>query len=120
MRTRGRVLATVAALTAAGTVALGAAPAQAGTACPAKTFCLYQFKSYGGDVQMFAYNAHFKNLYSWSDRGSSMINNTGYAFRMYSKTNYAGRTYTAKAHTRDSTFVNNGFDNAASSLRSLG
>ncbi|MEV6150107.1 peptidase inhibitor family I36 protein [Nonomuraea sp. NPDC052129] len=99
------------------------APAHASSAAPdCASFCIYEhdkFNFWGGRWVMFFPDGSCRTVHSSRDNmASSMINGTNRRVKLYDRKNCAGAVgYTAKPHSKDKDFTNNGFDNKLSSIR---
>ncbi|MGK5629366.1 peptidase inhibitor family I36 protein [Streptomyces sp. URMC 123] len=85
---------------------------------------LYQHDDYRGGQYGFARNDGDLRDNTWTgassrvnNGASSMKNQTGRDVVLYDIVGYGGRTYTARAHSSDRDFSNNGFDNKASAVK---
>ncbi|MGP3978185.1 peptidase inhibitor family I36 protein [Streptomyces sp. 8N114] len=92
-----------------------------GDNCTSRYLCLYEHDDFEGRGLAYVHDG----LGCWnlstddfSNKASSMVNNTSYSVKMYDRANCAGASgYTAQSESEDKDLTNNGFDNKASSIK---
>jgi Peptidase inhibitor family I36 len=105
-----------------GLVAVGPTAQADDGACPSNRFCLFEHDNYEGGRAVFSGTTkhlgdhRFNNGHTVGDNASSMINNTGHRVALYEHGDCHGQQYNARAHSHDTDFSNNDFDNEASCL----
>ncbi|MEV6291111.1 peptidase inhibitor family I36 protein [Streptomyces sp. NPDC004059] len=110
------------AMCAAGAIMTAPAASAAPTGAQASYFVLYEHDDYKGHHANFSGTDRELNNKYWAgthqvmqNGASSMRNDTGSFVGMWDNgSSCTGKSYTAKPHSVDSDFSNNGFDNKAS------